>query len=61
MRFVILFLTLGACTPSALVMTADQVREMCQADPETAIAIAERFDGLTDLDGPAIVARVCDE
>ena len=61
MRIIILaLLTLGACsTTSALVLTAEQARELCQADPATAVAIAERLDLLTSLDGPALVEAIC--
>ena len=49
----------GTTTGTALAIAPDVALAMCQADYETAVAIAERLDYLTDLDGPAIVARVC--
>lgn len=50
---------LAACTPATIVMTAQQAYQMCQADYETAVAIAERLDHITNRDGPALVREVC--
>jgi hypothetical protein len=44
---------------TVLIMSADEALRMCQADPATALAIAEQYDHLTRLDGPSIVEWFC--
>ena len=59
MRLIILALALSGCATTTAMIPAEAALRMCQADPATALAIAERYADLTPLDGAAIVRAVC--